>query len=502
MEDAPARGGPPDGAAPDAPISNPGEAPTSVAASSTAETAPASSRPASLRLRLTLLATATAVVSLGLVGLALDRAHGRSAEAGLAQQMDGWAYGVMAAMELGLDRSVRLSVRPADPLLLQPGSGVYAVIDTPSDRWESPSTLGVILPELPAQSAGETVFSRPSSTLAYYRRAFGLDWQMESGDLEPVTLTVLVAEDRLDPVIASFRRGLWRSLGAAAALLALAQMLFAAISLRPLRKVAADVARVEAGETRRLAGPYPAELEPLTRNVDRLLATEQANQARYRNALDSLAHSLKTPLAVLKAGQGSAGDDEARRRALEDMELLIATRLERAAAGTRRTLAAPVEVAPVAERIAASLRKVHSHHLRTLECIIEPGLCFFGEERDLMELLGNLLDNACKYGGGQVRLEARSLAAEPRSGSRSGARPGLRLTVGNDPKDEGPLPALEGLVRRGLRGDQRAEGHGLGLTIVSEVASAYGGRLEFGQSGLGGAEVSVVIPPEDGRALS
>ncbi len=449
-------------------------------------------RPASLRLRFTLLATGTLVVSLGLVGLALDRAHLRSAEAGLRQQMGTWSYGVMAAMDVGLDRSVRLTVRPTDPLLVQPGSGVYAVIKSPSDQWESPSTLGVILPELPQLAAGESVDNPPSDAFPFYRQAFGLDWQLETGQMEPLTVTVLAHQDQLDGVVASFRRGLWRSLGAAAVVLALAQGLFAAISLRPLRKVAADVARVEAGEASRLPGPYPVELEPLTRNVDRLLTTEQANQARYRNALDSLAHSLKTPLAVLKAGQG---EDPARRRALEDMELLIATRLERAAAGTRRAMAAPVAVEPLAERVVASLRKVHSQDLRDLRCTIEPGLKFYGEARDLLELLGNLLDNACKYGDGRVRLAARAEGA--------GVRPGIRLVVGNGTARENWDPAaLEGLVRRGRRGDERAEGHGLGLTIVSEVASAYGGRLDFGRSELGGAEVTVTLPPEGGREPS
>ena len=149
------------------------------------------------------------------------------------------------------------------------------------------------------------------------------------------------------------------------------------------------------------------------------------------------------------------GDPEAARQAVEDMERLVATRLERAAAGTRRALAAPVDVAPAAERIAASLRKVHSQDLRTLDCMIEPGLQFFGEERDLMEVLGNLLDNAAKYGAGTVRLEAASIPGH-------GGRPGLRLAVAND----GEFATLEGLVQRGLRGDERSEGHGLGLNIV------------------------------------
>jgi two-component system sensor histidine kinase PhoQ len=448
-------------------------------------------RPASLRLRLILLSTITLLVSLGLVGLALENAYRRSAETGLRQQMDSWAYSVMAAMNVEADRSIVLTVQPADPLLLQPASGVYALIEGETDRWRSASSLGVNLPEPPRLPAGETDLAAANEAMPFYRRAFGLDWQLEGGAVEPITVTTLVHRDYLAPALSGFRSGLWRSLGAAAMLLVLAQAVFAAISLRPLRQVAADVAAVETGAAERLQGPYPSELEPLTRNVDRLLETEQANQARYRSALDSLAHSLKTPLAVLKASPAGEDPSGSTRQAIEDMERLIATRLERAAAGTRRALATPVDVAPAAERIAASLRKVHSQDLRNLECIIEPGVQFFGESRDLMELLGNLLDNACKYGDGNVRLAVDSLPAPA-----SGARPGLRIAVGND----GPSAALGDFVPRGRRGDEQAEGHGLGLSIVSELVSAYGGTLDFGRSPLGGAEVVVTIPPEGGAA--
>jgi two-component system sensor histidine kinase PhoQ len=462
--------------------------PTPADASADRETNPPR-RPASLRLRLILLSTITLLISLGLVGLALDSAYRQGAETNLRQQMDSWAYSVMAAMDVDADRRIVLTVQPADPLLLQPASGVYALIRGDQDRWRSASSLGVELPHPPRLPAGETAMVPASDSNPYYRRAFGIDWQLDDGGVEPLTVTALVHRDYLAPALSAFRGGLWRSLGAAAVLLVLAQAVFAAISLRPLRQVAADVAAVESGEAERLQGPYPAELEPLTRNVDRLLDTEQANQARYRSALDSLAHSLKTPLAVLKAGPAADDPTGATRQAIEDMERLIATRLERAAAGTRRALAAPVDVTPVAERIAASLRKVHSQDLRSLECIIEPGVQFFGESRDLMELLGNLLDNACKYGDGQVRLEADALpAAVP------GARPGLRLSVGND----GTPAALGEFVQRGHRGDEQAEGHGLGLSIVSELVSAYGGRLDFGRSALGGAEVVVTLPPEGG----
>ncbi len=446
-------------------------------------------RPAySLRLRTALAASLTLLVSLGLVGLALDAAFRKSAESTLYQQLGSWAYTIMAGMEVDDDGLVTLAVEPVDPLLLQPDSGVMAGIRGTRNEWRSLSTLGMVEQELPALPAGETRFATPSDASPWFSRAFGLDWQLPDGRLTPVTISAQVHASYLEPQLQAFRGGLWRSLGAAAVLLVLAQLALTAIILRPLRQVAEDVARVEAGQSDRLGGPFPRELEPLTRNIDRLLQTEQANQDRYRNALDSLAHSLKTPLAVLRAGlpDSSADDDEplrAQRQAVDDMQLLIATRLERAAAGTRRTLAAPVAVAPVAERLARALRKVHSQHLRTLTLTIPPDLNFYGEERDLLELLGNLLENACKYGAGEVHCSARQ--------EGGGHRPGLRLVVEND----GDYVDLNAYVQRGRRGDERAEGHGLGLTIVSEVASIYGGDLAFARGKLGGPRVTVTLPP-------
>jgi two-component system sensor histidine kinase PhoQ len=236
-------------------------------------------------------------------------------------------------------------------------------------------------------------------------------------------------------------------------------------------------------------GPYPRELEPLTRNLDHLLNTEKANQARYRNALDSLAHSLKTPLAVIRAGLLSekTGDKAAMNNAVEEMQHLIASRLERAAASTRRTLSAPVPVKVQADRIVASLRKVHSHKLKTMDVRIPAELVFFGEKRDLMEMMGNLLDNACKYGEGAVRLSAGAVDA-------AGSRTGFWMTVEND---GAPIEAgmRERLLQRGVRGDERVEGHGLGLTIVMELVSAYGGDIVIDRSELGGALFTITIPP-------
>ncbi|MFT5141165.1 MAG: two-component system sensor histidine kinase PhoQ, partial [Rhodothermales bacterium] len=363
-------------------------------------------RPVSLRIRLLLLAVLVLAISLGLVGLALNSAYSRSSETDLHNQMETWAYLVLGATEISEDGNIRVQDDIGDPRLSQPSSGVYVHVHGDAEEWNSPSSLGVDLPELATIASGENQFVATNDNNGYYTYQIGLAWELEDQTVRPFTVTVFVEGSKLAKQIRSFRRGLWKSLGGAGVILAIAQLLFFALSLRPLQRVAEDVAKVESGERESLQGPYPIELEPLTRNLDRLMATEKANQARYRSALDSLAHSLKTPLAVIRAGLASENEAAAMANAVEEMQHLIASRLERAAASTRRTLSAPVPVQEQADRIIASLHKIYSHKLKTPDVIIPPGLNFFGEKRDLMEMMGNLLDNACKYGEGEVRLSA------------------------------------------------------------------------------------------------
>jgi two-component system sensor histidine kinase PhoQ len=171
--------------------------------------------------------------------------------------------------------------------------------------------------------------------------------------------------------------------------------------------------------------------------------------------------------------------------AVTDMQRLIATRLQRAAASARRSMAPAVDVKTQVERLVQSLKRVYSQKLINTDVMIEPGLAFYGEQRDLLELAGNLLDNACKYGGGQVRLSAQAIdSADPRAG--------ISLQV----DDNGPGIAEDKrgqLLQRGVRGDERVEGHGLGLAIVLEIVSAYNGEITIKQSDLGGACISVLL---------
>ncbi|NNJ77978.1 MAG: histidine kinase [Xanthomonadales bacterium] len=444
-------------------------------------------RSLSLRSRAVLAAVPVLVLALGLVGLGVDAANHRGAVSALQVRMESYVYMVLAAMEV--DGALAVSDDFADPRLLTPGSGLYVQVRGEEARWRSPSSLGIALTETPSTPAGVARFSEPSDGQPFYLYQYGVGWQGEDGEISPFTVSVLIDDDEVGQQTRAFRLGLWRALGLAGAILVLAQVLIGFLVLSPLRRVASDVARIETGETERLQDEYPRELDPLARNVNRLLDTEKSNQARIRNALDSLAHSLKTPLAVLQAGLPLHGGkaEASMQNALDEMQLLIATRLQRAGSSARRTLAAPVAVKPQLERILASLLKVHSQKMIRSEVKVEDKLVFYGEKRDLLEMAGNLLDNAFKYGASRVEVSGGAIDAEDR-------RPGLWLRV----EDDGPgieAERRQQLLQRGVRGDERVEGHGLGLAIVQELVTAYGGTIEIGQGSLDGASVRIELPP-------
>jgi len=444
-------------------------------------------KPISLRLRLVVLAALLLAVSLGLVGFALDAAFQKSSVAGLQARMESLVYLVLAATNANDDGSVSVDDDPGDPRLGQPGSGIYARVRGDMNTWTSPSSLAVGLPGISQIPTGESAFAVPAGENNFYTLAYGVSFELADGRMLPVTVSIHVDAQELQPGLKAFRAGLWRSLGATGVVLVLAQLLLLSLGLRPLKRLTQDISAVESGRLERLEDDYPEELEPLRRNINHLLDTEKANQERYRNALDSLAHSLKTPLSVIRTSLPAdlPAKSDAIENAVVDMQHLIATRLQRAAASTRRSMAQALDVRTQVDRLVQSLKGVYSQELINMDVMIESGLAFYGEQRDLLELAGNLLDNACKYGNGQLRVSAQAIdAKEPRAG--------INLQV----EDNGPGIATgesEKLLRRGVRGDERVEGHGLGLAIVLEIVSAYNGEISIKQSDLGGACVSVSL---------
>lgn len=355
--------------------------------------------------------------------------------------------------------------------------------------WRSPSAAGLDLPLVRGLAPGRESWTRVSadgeSLLAY---SLGIGWEVQGGAPQQFTFSVAARLDELEAEIGQFETTLMLWLGGAAVLLLLAQMLILRWGLRPLRQVAQDLRSIEIGERDALSGAYPDELTPLTDGLNALLRHERAQLLRQRNALADLAHSIKTPLAVLRNAAADAPDGAQRQLtdAIDSIDASLAYQARRAAASGRSTLSVAAPVAQVARRIMGSLDKVYADKGVAAE-LDDPGAGqFAGDEGDLYELLGCLLDNAYKWCQRRVWL-----GVQP---GEDGSMRGLVLSV----EDDGPgvpPPMREAVLERGARADQRVPGQGIGLAVVRDIAVAYGGRIEIDDSPrLGGARVTVRLP--------
>ena len=427
---------------------------------------------------------------LGLTGLTLDRAFRDSAVAAVQDRLQAQVYMLLGAVEVGALN--RLTLPPALPeaRFSIPDSGLYAdVMDSQGTIvWHSPSLLGLALPFFPAvRTSGDTQFAALESAddTPLFILAFTVSWEIAANQYRLYTFRVAETQTDFNDQLWSFRRSLWGWLAASGAVLLAVQGLILRWSLKPLRRVAAEVTDIEAGQRAELGHDYPEELQPLTANLNALIRQGHAHLERYRNALGDLAHSLKTPLAVLRGElDRHAPPEELRQTLAEQVERMNRTvdyQLQRAAAAGRIALSAPLPVAPIARKILDSLAKVYADRGLQLHCEVAPGTAFYGDEGDLLEILGNLADNACKWSRRQVVV--RACLAE------QGGRAELVVEV----EDDGPgIPAEQAplLLNRGQRADLTVAGHGIGLAVVRDlVEEVYYGRLDLSRGELGGALV-------------
>jgi len=257
---------------------------------------------------------------------------------------------------------------------------------------------------------------------------------------------------------------------------------------QPMRRLVREIKQVEAGGRERLSENWPQELSAVTGNVNALLESERTRIKRYRDTLGNLAHSLKTPLAVMR--QSLHGVAPAARSALdgeiERMSGIIEHQMKRVAASGGALLGqAPVNVAPLVAELRVALMKVYNKDL-LFENSVEAAAQFIGDRADLMELLGNLLDNACKWARSHVRIEA---TVDTQASSRNA----LRLVIDDDGPGIAEADRARVLVRGG-RADEATPGHGIGLAMVHDTVALYGGTMQIDASPLGGARFDLKLP--------
>ncbi|GAB4397737.1 MAG: ATP-binding protein [Rhodoferax sp.] len=439
--------------------------------------------PGSIRQRLTWVTTLVLVGVLAGAGVALQEGMTESLRTQRQERLQTLVYALLSGAEVDAQGALHLPSRLPDPRLDLPGSGLAAQVSTPDGAllWRSPSALGLRLPPIPASDVGQWHFALlPQAQPTVWMAQLGVRWAV--GDTPQHVLVFSVFED--EAVLArarqAFERTLWAWLAGSAAGAVLTLLLALRWGLRPLQTLAAEVQAIEAGAQSQIGGVYPRELNGLAQRLNTLIAQEHGRQLRYKQALDDLAHSLKTPLAVLRAAAESPHSLASTvREQVQRMDHIVVHQLGRAAALGARTGVSPLALAPLVTRVVASLHKVYADKNLLFEVNCAEDIRWPLDEGDAFEVLGNLLDNAAKWARQRVRLSAQR---DPQ---------GLTLRV----EDDGPgFPDGAALPARGRRLDEQTPGHGIGLAVVQDVLHSYGGTLTLSRSSLGGAQVCVQWP--------
>ena len=415
-------------------------------------------------------------------GWAVQRAHTDSVRTARFAQLQSTVYLLLAGAELDERGALVMPLSFPEPRLSLPGSGLYANIVNVARReeWQSPSTVGIQPPFLRDVAVGRWRTDIVSTGgRAYLAIGYGVNW---AGRAQAAPLALSVVEDKaeFDREVGAFARTLWTWLGGAAALLLASQTLLLTWGLAPLRRVAHEIRGIEHGEQAEVEGRYPAELRALTGNLNTLIRQERLRQSRYREALSFLAHSLKTPLAVLRTALGEpARLSDAVREQVARMDGIVQHQLARAAAGGSSRFVPYLQIAPVLNRIRDSLAKVYADKRLVVTLAIAPGLAWRIDEGDAFEMLGNVMDNAAKWAKGRVAVSV--------------AREGDRLRVRIDDDGPGFSDNTRSILQLHVRGDEKVPGHGVGLAVVDDLVASHDGELTLSRSDLGGARVEIVL---------
>ncbi len=470
----------------------------------------------SLRWRLlgaTLLTVALALAGAGWSLVQLFREHASAQfEAQLLMQLDQ----LTAAFELDEQQSPHLAAPLSDPRWQKPYSGLY---------WQIEAIPSPEQPSLPrsvwrSRSLWDHELSLPGDRLntdeLHRHRAAGPGgqslWLLErrvqfiapsaAPDLqgaEPVRsqpswrLVVAADDAALTAAVTRFTGSLALYLGILAAALLAAAGVQVHLGLKPLRTLQRAVQSLRHGSANRLGGDFPSEVQPLVQDFNRVLDQNEEVVQRARHLAGNLAHAIKTPLSVIgNLADDNTADRPALSRQLREQVDRVRDQVDWHLSRARRSGAGlpgqRTDVAPVIEGLVRVMRKVHGHRDDRPGLLLEIApvpfqLRFAGESEDLQEMVGNLLDNACKWARSRVRVQATT------------EDDGWCLTI----DDDGPgltEAQREAVFGRGVRADERAPGSGLGLSIARDTAALYRGRIDLGPSNLGGLRATLRLPRE------
>lgn len=449
----------------------------------------------SLNLRVLLAASAILSSFFGLAGVTLDQLYRDNAEQALQERLLGHVYQLIAVGSLDKSGYLTMPVDVPDHRFSDINSGLYAQVASNERNWQwrSVSMEGLNI-ELPQRlSRTEQVSERLSGPFGeqLYSFSYGVVWSDITDPGYAYTFTIVQNLEGFNAELSAFRHNLWGTLGGVAILLLAVQGTILRWGLLPLKQAADELSAIEAGSQTRLQGDFPPELKGLTSNINALLAHQHEHLERYRNTLGDLAHSLKTPLAILQSAVENKSEKQDLSAVIEEqverMNQITGYQLQRAAASGWTVLTAPIMVNDLISKVMNGLQKVYADKQVDTNYQSMGPVEYHADEGDLMEIVGNLADNAFKWCKKRVYITAENKVCSQDN------LWDLLIII----EDDGPGVSPEMVtyvMQRGHRADDEIPGHGIGLSIVSDIVQVYGGVMEIDKSQWGGAKVSVWLP--------
>jgi two-component system, OmpR family, sensor histidine kinase PhoQ len=425
-----------------------------------------------------------------LVAVVLEQSFKESAEEALKERLQVQIYSLLSTAELKNSGDLSIPPNLPEPRFVNPGSGLYAFIQQPNKNlvWRSPSSIGLDVPTPPEKlGAGNTYFltDNPRRYFLHY----DILWKNLSGIEKEYIFTVAEDSEFVSQQLERFRKTLWFWLVIIGIVLIILQFSLLRWSLKPLRLIAKDLNAIENGEKTLLDGEYATELQGLAGNLNAFITHERAHLERYRNTLSDLAHSLKTPLAILRGCTESFSDNkETVQEQISVMNKIVEYQLQRAAAKGEHKSVKGIDLLAFLNKISGSLNKVYFDKAITFSISVPEQRQIYFEEGDLYEIIGNIMDNAYKWCHQKVNV---NVTKNPRKDRRD-----YSLLIQID--DDGPgIPdgKLNEILKRGVRADENTQGHGIGMTVVYDLVGMLGGKLEGNKSSeLGGMSWKVYLP--------
>ncbi len=450
----------------------------------------------SLTNRLLIASALTLLVFLGLVYLALEQAFVSSVTRTESEKLHSTILLLLAeANDDG--QALQMPEVLQEARFNQVDSGLYGVVFDAKGRevWRSYSAVALnALPQTPgfrAQTVGSSEFGPLNMAgEGYLFASMGIDWEFDTdgrlhSEAGPAsaqyTFSLLESADFFSAELEQFRKSLVARLIGVGIVLLIVQLIVLRLGLLPLKRLTADVSRIEKGDIAALTGVYPKELQRLTDSLNQLLAHEHEQREQYKNRLSDQAHSLKTPLSI---ASGALLEQSQDRKLLADqlqqMDQIVQYQLQRANRARPAIAQQQVFVAPLIERLCNALSKVYSDKQVNLSLELDETANCRMDESDLMEMLGNILENAFKYCSRKVRIQLS--VREDRSLIRiSDDGPGI------------PQQQRQHIFDRGQRLDTQQPGQGIGLAVVRDIARSYNCEIDITESEFNGAEFTVLL---------